>query len=129
MADGCFLVLCGIPASGKSSLANELISMNWKIAEKCLHFIYVRYDDFIPERKPSMISSALANWKTKRRTILNGLEEFVISSDEDKQSMGIAGEKSFTPNQRNRPFSISCPCHEGGNMTRYSKGVRYNLCL
>jgi predicted kinase len=85
MADGCFLILCGIPASGKSTLAKDLIQKEWKIAGKYVHFVYINYDDFIPENLPESDPTHSARWKDRRRDILNSLEQLLLH----KESVGL----------------------------------------
>ena len=88
MADGCFLILCGIPSSGKSTLARDLIQKDWKIAGKYVHFVYINYDDFIPENLPESDPTGpthSARWKDRRRDILNSLEQLLLH----KESVGL----------------------------------------
>jgi hypothetical protein len=85
MADGCFLILCGIPASGKSTLARDLIHKDWKIAGKCVHFIHINYDDFIPETLPVNDLTHSAKWKGRRRDIIKSLEHLLLP----KQNVGL----------------------------------------
>ena len=111
MADSCFIIFCGIPASGKSTLAKELIHKDWKIRGKFVHFIYINYDDFIPENLPVEGTTLSIKWKAKRREILKGIEELLLAkSDISSDALNVKSrfcENSFV--------SSWCPC--GGNLT------------
>lgn len=107
MADGCFVILCGVPASGKSTLTKELIRMEWEIAGKYAHFIYVSYDDFILDERSSKNLISLANWKGARKDILRGLEELVLSNG-NSESVAEAEEKCLS--KRKQLVSKSCLC-------------------
>ena len=93
MADGCFLILCGIPASGKSTLARDLIEKDWKIAGKYVHFVYVDYDEFIPENLPVNDVTLSAKWKNRRREIINSLENWFSP----KQGIGLESDIFISP--------------------------------
>ena len=81
MADGCFFILCGIPASGKSTIAKDLILKDWKIDCKCVHFIYINYDDFIPDNLLVNEEKHCAKWKDMRREIVSTLENLLLSKE------------------------------------------------
>jgi hypothetical protein len=114
MVDGCFLILCGIPASGKSTLAKDLIQEDWKIAGKCVHFVYINYDEFIPENLPMTDFALSANWKDRRRNIVSSLERWLLP----RQSVG---QENDNPGSCQSTFVSSwCPC---GN----DQFIRYEL--
>lgn len=48
MADIAVVLLCGIPASGKSTLAEKIQQYVQETRGDTMHVIYVCYDDFIP---------------------------------------------------------------------------------
>ena len=105
MADGGFLILCGIPASGKTSLAKDLIKQDWEIFGKCVHFIYINYDDFIPESLPVTDEANSAKiWKDKRRNIINSLERLLLLN----QTVGL--ESSNHTLNENTFVSRCCSC-------------------
>lgn len=104
MADGCFLVLCGIPASGKSTVVKSLSKKERNIAGKSVHFLHINYDDFIPENLPVADFSQNATWKERRRNILDSLEQFLIPNER------ISLERHIQPS--NKPIFVTnwCPC-------------------
>lgn len=80
MADGClhgcFLILCGIPASGKSSFAEKLREKEWKINEEPVHFFYISYDQLITADLP--VDKASSIWKQTREKIRMDLEQVLL---------------------------------------------------
>ena len=114
MADGCFLILCGIPASGKSTLARDLIEKDWEIAGKYVHFVYVDYDEFIPENLPVNNITHSAKWKDRRREIINSLENWLLP----KQNIGLESDIFISP--QSTFVSNWCSC-------RNNHFVRYEI--
>lgn len=115
MADGGFLILCGIPASGKTTLGKDLIKQDWEIFGKCVHFIYVNYDDFIPESLPVTDEANSAKiWKNRRRNIINSLERLLLLN----QTVGL--ESSSHTSNENTFVSSCCSC-DIHNVVRYKK--------
>lgn len=112
MVDGGFLILCGIPASGKSTLAKDLIIQDWEIYGKCVHFVYINYDDFIPENLPVNDEENPAKWKDRRRTIINSLERLLLLN----QTVGL--ESGNHASNENTFVSRWCSC-DIHNFVRY----------
>ena len=103
MVDGGFLILCGIPASGKSTLAKDLIKQDWEVSGKCVHFVYINYDDFIPDNLPLTDQANSAKWKDRRRNIINSLERLLLN-----QTVGLASGNHAS--SENTFVSTWCSC-------------------
>lgn len=87
----CILVLCGVPASGKSTLAERLSDQKHCVATDCseckvsnLDFFVISYDELIPEEEEKKLVLASttqqsSDWKLKRNMILHCVDAFLLS--------------------------------------------------
>ncbi|XP_033840304.1 L-seryl-tRNA(Sec) kinase-like [Periophthalmus magnuspinnatus] len=84
----CLVVLCGLPAVGKSTLARELrkaaAGLGWRIAA-------VSYDELIPEEafltRRVEEEAGHTEWKQHRQAVLKSIEHFLDSPSTDQSDL------------------------------------------
>lgn len=81
----CFLILCGLPASGKSTLAKQLKTSPEFISQ--FHIVVLSYDDLMPDRLKEFLTenSKLSEegnptWKRYREDIISCMD-YILSTD------------------------------------------------
>ncbi|XP_029656269.1 L-seryl-tRNA(Sec) kinase [Octopus sinensis] len=92
--DTCLLILCGLPACGKTTLAKRLkASPEFK---SIYHVVHLSYDDLMPDNitaflteKPNLVQQGAANWKKYREDIVLCVENILKTFPNGKAEIPV----------------------------------------